>query len=213
MFHSIDSSFDTFIKLRFSNLKSLELGTLAVLSGSVPYATTTTSVTRFLVEHNTIEHLSLGKKLSRSGLFFHLDGSLITADVLPKLRSFEGCSPTITILVQSGVRSIFALTSLSLLANENFEENLYDISAMVDTIKSSSAQALTSVRDLKVKFFPIVTPLRMRGGIHAMSSSEVEIIRQRSCLDQMAGVFPNVVNFAGTFPAMCAVSVSISLCR
>jgi hypothetical protein len=210
VFHYLGSSFDTFLNLRFPNLKSLELGTLAAFSGSVPYATTIASVTRFIVEHNTIEHLSLSKRVPRDpdGVFFHLDGNLITADILPNLRSFEGCPAALTILARRGVTSVFSLASLSLFA---FEENLNDLSAVVGTIKSSPAKALTSVRNLRVEFFSIIIPPVMaegvQEGVHAMSSNATSM-RERHCLDDIAGVCPNVVNYSGTFPAMCAVSPS-----
>jgi len=69
---------------------------------------------------------------------------------------------------------------------------------------------MTSVRDLRVGFPRNVNPHMVGAGVHAMFTS-VMAIRQRSCLDEMAGVFPNVVNFAVNFPAMGAVSVSIRL--
>ena len=210
VFHFIGSSFETFINLRFPNLKSLELGTLAINSGSVPYAATTASVTRFIVEHNTIEHLSLSKRVPRNGLFFHLDGPLITVDILPNLRSFEGCPATLTVLARRGVLSVFYLTSLSLFA---CEENLNDISAMVGAIKSSPAKVFALVEDLRVEFLSgaispiVVNPPFMEEGVHVMSANGTSM-RERRCLDEIAGLCPNVVNYSGTFPAMCAVSVS-----
>jgi len=210
VFHCLGSSFETFINLRFPNLKSLELDTLAMNSGSVPYAATTASVTRFVVEHDTIEHLSLSKRVSRNGLFFHLDGPLIAADILPNLRSFEGCPATFTILARRGVLSVFRLTSLSLFA---CEENLNDISAMVGEIKSSPAQVLDLVVDLRVEFLSVVIPPIvvippfMEESVHVMSSNGTSM-REIRCLDEIAGLCPNVVNYSGTFPALCAVSVS-----
>ena len=174
-------------------------------SESVPHATTSAWVTRFLVEHKTIEHLSLSKKVPRIGFFFNLDRSLIAADFLPKLQSFEGCPPTATILARQGVRSMLSLTSLSLFSSG---ENLYDIFAMIDTIQSSSVGAMASVRDLRVGFPRNFNPHMRGAGVHATSSNTMAV-RQRSCLDELAGVFPNVVNFHGNFTAMCAVSVSI----
>lgn len=179
-------------------------------SGSVPYAATTASVTRFVVEHNTIEHLSLSKTVPRNGLFFHLDGPLIAIDILPNLRNFEGCPATLTILARRGVLSLFSLTSLSLFA---CEENLDDISAMVGAIKSSPAKVLASVGDLRVEFLSVeippvvVNPPFMEEGVHVMSSNATSM-REMRCLDEIAGLCPNVVNYSGTFPAMCAVSVS-----
>ena len=175
-------------------------------SESVPYATTSAWLTCFLVEHNTIEHLSLSKRVPRNS-FFNLDGALIAADFLPKLQSFEGCPSTVTILARRGVRSMFSLASISLFSSG---ENLYDMFAMINTIQSSSVSAMTSVRDLRVGFPRNVNPHMVGAGVHAMFTS-VMAIRQRSCLDEMAGVFPNVVNFAVNFPAMGAVSVSIRL--
>ena len=208
MFHHIDSSFDSFINLRLPNLKSLEFGTLATNSGSVPYAATTASVTRFVVEHKTIEHLSLSKRVPRNGLFFHLDGPPITVDILPKLRSFEGCPATLTVLAQRGVLSIFYLTSLSLFV---CEENLIDVSEMVAAIKSSPGNVLASVGDLKVTLSVVIPPgtipamVACKEGVHGMSSSTST--REMRCLDKIAQVCPNVVNYSGTFSAMCAVSV------
>ena len=179
-------------------------------SGSVPYAATTASVTRFVVEHDTIEHLSLSKRVSRNGLFFHLDGPLIAADILPNLRSFEGCPATFTILARRGVLSVFRLTSLSLFA---CEENLNDISAMVGEIRSSPAQVLDLVVDLRVEFLSVVIPPIvvippfMEESVHVMSSNGTSM-REIRCLDEIAGLCPNVVNYSGTFPALCAVSVS-----
>ena len=204
MFHSLGSSFDTFINLRFPGLRSLELGTFARCSESVPEAATIASVTRFVVEHNTIEHLSLSKRVPRNGLFFHLDGDPITVDILPNLRSFEGCPATLTILTRRGVASVFSLTSLSLFS---FEENLNDISAVVGAIKSSPARVLTSVRNLRVNFLSVVTPPVMAEGVHVMSFNPTSL-RETYCLDKIAEVCPNVANYAGSLPAMCAVSLS-----
>ncbi|KIM36227.1 hypothetical protein M413DRAFT_449282 [Hebeloma cylindrosporum] len=208
--HYLGSAFDTFTTLRFPNLKSLELGTLATHSGSVHHDTTVTSVTSFIVQHNTIEHLSLGKRVPRNGLFFDVDEALISADTLPKLRSFEGCPATLTVFARRGVSSVFLLTALSLFA---CGENLDDVSAMVRAIRLSPVRVLSSVRDFGIEFPSVVVPSIMADGVHAMSSNAMvrhampsnAMLRQRACLDEIAGVFPSVVNYSGTFPAMRSI--------
>jgi hypothetical protein len=202
--HSVGSPFETFINLRFPNLRSLELGTLVNDSmRSVPYAETTFSTTLFVSAHNLLEHLSLGKRAPKEGQrTFHLDGALITPDFLPHLRSLEGCPRTVTFLVLQRVRSIFSLVFLSLIVGTMEDQELSDLSSMSSAIKSSQARSMLTVRDLKVEFTSITS-------VHKVPLNEMSVIHRR-CLDAIADVCPGVVNWSGNLPAMKAVSICLS---
>ena len=198
------SRYYDFLELRFPLLTSLELGSL--FSTSSPEHSNT-AITRFIIAHPTIRHLSLGKLTTISHqadenndpISFQFDENFLRADALPNLRSFEGFPKNITVLVLQKVQSLLELTKLSLSSNRKDRS----LVRMFEAVKTGLVDGgpgdgcFPHVRDLAVEFHPDLS--------HNMETN-LSDLAYRKCLDGFSEICPAVINWYGTMGPMNAVS-------
>ncbi|KAH9474364.1 hypothetical protein JR316_0012822 [Psilocybe cubensis] len=202
----IYSSLHTF---RFPCLRSLELGTLAHAENP---AQVNTQITRFILDHPQITHLSLGKTrplvennvTNAHDLFLQFDGNHLLRDSLPLLRSFEGFLENITLLASHNVQSIFTLASLSIYCPYKDTTLSERLKQMVRAIMHAD----TTPRDQK---FPFVRKLRLEffTELHSMMEQDTTSLIHRECMDQFAELCPGVTSWYGRLPPMTSTHLGI----
>ena len=171
-----------FLDLRFPLLTSLQLGSLF---NTTSQERSDTAITRFIIAHPRISHLSLGKFCMDSNTPFQFDGSRLTEGSLPNLRSFEGFPMNITLLAQSNVRSLHKLTTLSLFLN----------------LGDSSLNEMFEAVRLEYSSFPLVQTLRFEFPTplsHYSMETNTSDLRHRKWVDGFSEICPTVVNWYGT---------------
>lgn len=176
------SSYYDFLSLNFPLLTSVELGSLF---NTTSQARSNTAITRFIIAHPHIHHLSLGK--FRIGTTtFQFDANLLAEDSLLNLRSFEGFPTNITLLTQCNVRCLLQLTTLSLssdLNDSSLEEMFEAVKTRIDY------RVFPSVRNLRFEF-----PTDLS---HRMKTHLTDLLH-RKWVDEFNEICPAVVNWYGT---------------
>ena len=184
------TSYYIFLDLQFPLLISLELGSLF---NTTSQERSNTAITRFIIAHPNIRHLSLGK--FRMGTnSFQFDGSLLEEDSLPNLRSFEGFPMNITLLARSNVRCLPELTTLSL------SSDLNDLEEMFETVKTrlgSGSGHFPCVRNLRFEFHTDLS--------HQMET-HISNLAHRRWVDGFSEICPAVINWYGRLGPVNQVS-------
>ena len=172
-----------FLRLRFPLLTSLELGSLF---NTTSQEQSDTAITRFIIAHPNVHHLSLGK--FRIGTTtFQFDENLLAQDSLPNLRSFEGFPTNITLLARSNVRCLLELTTLSL-SSDLDDSSLEEMLEAVKTTLGSGSGYFPCVRNLRFEFH---TDLSHRMETH------VSDLAHRRWVDGFSEICPAVINWYG----------------
>ena len=184
------SSYYEFLDLEFPRLTSLELGSLF---NTTSQERSDTAITRFIIAHHNIHHLSLGK-FRMGTTSFQFDGSLLAEESLPNLRSFEGFPMNITLLARSNVRCLPQLTTLSL------SSDLNDLEEMFETVKTrvgSGSGQLPCVRNLRFEFHTDHS--------HRMET-HISDLAHRRWVDEFNEICPGVTNWYGRLGPVNQVS-------
>jgi hypothetical protein len=152
-----------------------------------------TAITRFIIDHPTISHLSLGK-FCKGPNSFQFDENQVSEDSLPNLRSFEGFPMNITLLVRCNVRSLLELTTLSL--SSDLEDP--SLTEMSETVESSLGHGhFPYVRNLRFEFHTNLS--------HRMETNLSDLDHRR-WIDRFSGICPAVVNWYGRLGPVNRVS-------
>ena len=189
-----------FLDLRFPLLTFLELGSLFKTTS---HERSNTAITRFIVSHLHIHHLSLGKfRIGTTS--FQLDRNLLSPNSLPKLRSFEGFPTNITLLAHCNVRSLLELNTLSLFSDLSFSADIDDLLTMFETVRGRLEYGqFPRVRNLRFEFYTDHS--------HLMKTNVSDLVH-RKWIDRFSEICPAVVNWYGTLGPVNFVS-SISQAR
>ena len=185
-------SYYNFLVLEFPLLTSLELGSLF---DTTSQERSDAAITRFIIAHPNIDHLSLGK--SQIGTTsFQFDGSLLEEGSLPNLRSFEGFPKNITLLARSNVRCLLELTALSLFSDLNDPS----LAEMFETVKAlgSGSGHFPCVQNLRFEFH---TDLSHRMQTH------ISDLAHRRWVDGFSEICPAVINWYGRLGSVNRVSL------
>ena len=190
------SCYYEFLELRFPLLTSLELGSLF---NTTSQELSDTAITRFIIAHPNLRHISLGK-FCMGTTTFQFDGNLLEEDSLPNLRSFEGFPMNITLLAQSNVRCLLELTTLSLssdLDDSSLEE-------MFETVKTSLGHGSGS----GLGHFPCVQNLRFEfhTDLSHRMQTHVSDLAHRRWVDGFSEICPAVINWYGRLGPVNRVS-------
>jgi len=181
-----------FLDLRFPLLTFLELGSLF---NTTSQGRSNTAITRFIIDHPHINHLSLGK-FRRGTTSFQFDQNFLSGDSLPNLRSFEGFPMNITLLAHCNVRCLPELTTLSLFSDPD------DLPTMFEAVKSSLACGqLPCVRNLRFEFHTDLS--------HLMET-HVSDLAHRRWADGFSEICPAVIHWYGTLGPVNRVSCTFS---
>ncbi|KDR70740.1 hypothetical protein GALMADRAFT_882531 [Galerina marginata CBS 339.88] len=192
--HRRDKPYNEFLQLRFPCLKSLELGSL-LYSDSEPR--TNTTITKFILDHSGIEHLSLGRSRPTYSCF-QFDSCLLKSESLPSLKSFEGFPENITALATLPVRSLFSLTSLSIYCEKGEIGHNPPVDEMFSAIEGGVDRTLSFVRFLRFYFvvsFDHLMTLNQTSRAHL------------DWMDKLSYVCPGVVEFWGNLPPMTSMHI------
>jgi F-box-like len=184
-----------FLDLMFPLLTSLELGSLF---DTTSQGRSNTAITRFIIAHPSIHHLSLGK-FCMGPTSFQFDGTRLSEDSLPNLRSFEGFPVNITLLVHCNVRSLLELTTLSLYSDRN---NL-SLAQMFETVQTRLGHGhFPCVRNLRFEFHTDLS--------HRMETNLSDLAHRR-WIDRFSEICPAVVNWYGRLGPVTRVSFKLYL--
>ena len=190
--------YEQFLKLRIPNLIFLELGSLEHTNS---LNKTKTAITKFILAHPKIEHLSLGQ---RQPLYFmfQFDLGQLKPDSLPALKSFEGFPENIVNLIRVPVFSFFSVSSLSISCAEEGEDvfapKFNEMLAALDWAEKQGRR-FNNVQYLRCDF---------RVPFNHMMPTHVTKLAPRKRMDQLWHWFPNVVNWRTCLLPMTAVSRS-----
>lgn len=178
-----------FLNLRFPLLTSLELGSLI---NTTSEERSNGAITRFIIHHPNIHHLSLGK--FRTGFTsFQFDESLLTVNSLPKLRSFEGFPKNITLLAHCAVQSLLELNALSL------SSDLQDLPMMFQAVEEKLVCGnFPHVRTLRFEFHKDLS--------HLLMKTNISDLEHQHWIDRFSQICPTVVNWYGTLDPVNRVS-------
>ncbi|KDR70747.1 hypothetical protein GALMADRAFT_159850 [Galerina marginata CBS 339.88] len=187
--HRRDKPYDEFLQLQFPCLKSLELGSL-LHSNSEPR--TNTTITKFILDHAGIEHLSLGRSRPKY-FYFQFDLDLLKPESLLSLKSFEGFPENITAMARLPVHSLFSLASLSICCQKDENDQNQPVDEMFLAIQGGVERTLPSVRYLRFNF---VVSFDHRMTLNQTSRAHLD------WMDKLSHICPGVVEFWGNLPPM-----------
>ncbi|KAF9483264.1 hypothetical protein BDN70DRAFT_990451 [Pholiota conissans] len=197
--HRADQPYDHFLKLRFPNLTSLELGSLIQTNTQ---ERTNIAITEFIMDprHGLIKHLSLGRKRSND-MFFQLRGDLLGSDSLPNLQSFEGFPENVAVMAQCQVRSLFGITSLSLYCFADANGDFNDVDQMFENIRTNASAIaappkLSALQSLRLELSNV--------HLHHRMASNVTDIRRLNRMDGFADMCPGITRWQGNLWPMYA---------
>ena len=189
------SCYYKFLELRFPLLTSLELGSLFHTTSQ---DLSDTAITQFIIAHPNLSHLSLGK-FCIGTTTFQFDGTLLSQDSFPNLRSFEGFPTNINLLAQRNVRCLLELTTLSL------SSDLNDISLedMFETVKTRLGGSGSG-------YFPCVQNLRFEFHTDLSHRMETHVsdLAHRKWVDGFSEICPAVINWYGRLGPVNRVSLN-----
>lgn len=204
IFHSHGKPYDHFLQMDFPSLHTLALGSL---QNTVSETSTNTAITRFILRHPTIEHLSLGKRRPTYLLFFQFIEAELKSDSLPSLKSFEGFPENVTLLARRGVRSFFRITELSISCRDEESDQLLQTSLdemFLAVTGAGTPRKFVNVVSLHYELFATYSHRKMD-----LKPISKPILRS---VDQIMHLCPEVKRLYARLPPMSAVGISIWNC-
>ncbi|KAF4613265.1 hypothetical protein D9613_010755 [Agrocybe pediades] len=181
--YRLEGAYEKFLHLHFPNLVSLELGSLEHTNSVIR---TKQAVTKFILNHPRIEHLSLGRK-QHLGFIFQFDLGQLKPYSLPALKSFVGFPENIIDLVHLPVESFFTISKLSVSCADE-EESLFaqKFDRMLDEFGRAErlGRKFTAVQYLRCEFRVVLD--------HRMHTHVTKLNPMRR-MDELSHWFPDVV--------------------
>ncbi|KJA21343.1 hypothetical protein HYPSUDRAFT_42211 [Hypholoma sublateritium FD-334 SS-4] len=190
--HKTGQPYDFFLQHHFPNLLSLQLGSL--IQTNIPLRTNTL-ITQFILRHNGIQHLSLGRQRSND-MFFQFDETLLALDSLSCLQSFEGFPENVAVLARREVASLYQITALSIFCQTALEDPLTEIWRMFEIVKTQN----TPKKHLKVQHIRLHFDVHFT---HRMPSNSTQLTHLR-LMDAFADMCPLVTTLHGRLLPMGA---------
>lgn len=189
--HKTGQPYDLFLQHHFPNLLSLQLGSL--IQTNIPLRTNTL-ITQFILRHNGIQHLSLGRQRSND-MYFQFDETLLEPDSLSRLQSFEGFPENVAALARREVTSLYRITVLSLFCQT--EGSLTEIRQMFEIVRTQNMpKKHLEVQHLRLHFDVHLT--------HRMPSNVTQLIHLK-LMDQFADMCPLATSLHSRLHPMSAV--------
>lgn len=189
--HRVDKPYDAFLKYEFPNLTTLQLGSLIQTNTQ---ERTKEAITKFILNHKKIAHLSLGRRRIND-MFFQFREEMLTPDSLSGLKSFEGFPENIFMMVRRQVASLSNLTALSLFCCP--VDGFRELSEMFEAIRSSAGPKKLN----EVTHIGMYADVRLN---HRLPSNMTPLIVRR-LMDQFAELCPSVTGWHGRLYPMPAV--------
>ena len=187
--HATNHPLGTIFQHTLPCLISLDLGSL-ILCDDPDWSRQ--SLTRFLRNNPTIQHLSLGKERPIRNIFFDLDPPSLSPGFLPDLRSFEGFPENMGVMAGAQVQCLDRLQSLALVSTE---DQLQDMESMFLAL---SGRIFPSVQRLHVELYSELS--------HRMHSN-VTFLSHINCMQFGFGnLCPNATEIFAKLPPTYGVS-------